>query len=181
MKEIIRISLKVILFPKKFWTDIFHRNVKLSFVTKYMLSLALIGPILSVFSMSVIGDISFKKSLLYAVTTYLLDIASVYIFAFLVSVIDKNIRLKTAINIAVFGSTPIWLSDIVDIYQPLRPLSTIGLLYSLYIIYMAIKLKSPKGHKIVGLLLFIFILLYVLNAAIAESIVKNPLVKQIIV
>ncbi len=181
MKEIIEFALKVTIFPKKFWIEVFHRNIQKSFILRYVLTLALIGPVLSLFSMTVIEGITLKKALFYAVTTYIMDIISVYVYAIIVRLLDREIDLQSSLKISAFGSTPVWLSDIVDIYQPLRPLSTLGLIYSLYIIYMAIKLKSPKGYKIVGLLLLIFIVLYVLNSLIAESIVQNPIVKQIVV
>jgi len=181
MKETIEFALKVTIFPKKFWLEVFHRKIPKSFILKYVLTLALIGPVLSLFSMTVIEGITFKKSIFYSITTYIMDIISVYIYAVIIRLLDKEVDLQSSLKISAFGSTPVWLSDIVDIYQPLRPLSTLGLLYSLYIIYMAIKLKSPKGYRVVGLLLFVFIVLYVVNSLIAESIVQNPIVRQVIV
>ena len=181
MKEIIKLAIKIILFPKKTWYEILHKEISYLFIFRYVLLLALIGPILSFFSMFFLEGIYLKKTIAYSLTTYFLDIISVYAFAVFIRIFDKSISFATALKISAFGSTAIWLSDIVDIYQYLRPLSIIGFLYSLYLIYMGLKLSSKKDLKYIVGLLIIFSALYGINSLIAESIVQNPVIKEVII
>ena len=180
MKEILKLAIGFILFPKRSWYKVFHSKVSNLFILKYVLVLALIGPTLSFFSMHIIEGIPLRKTVLYALATYFMDIISVYIFAWIITLFDRKISYKDALKISAFGSTAIWLSDIVDIHQILRPLSIIGFLYSLYLIYMGLKLKSQKDIKTILVMLILFGILYALNSLIAESIVQNPVVKNII-
>ncbi len=177
MKEVLKIALSVVLHPEKFWIEIYSRKISYKFVAKYVFLLALIGPVLSIISMHFIERIPLNKTILYSVTTYFMDIISVYIYAYFVIKSNKKLDFNTALKITAFASTPIWLSDIVDIYQLLRPLSSLGLLYSLYLLYTAFKVKNAKKDFILFALI-IFILLYTLNSLIAESIVQNPFIEK---
>ena len=178
MKEILKTALSVVLRPKKFWIEIYSRKISYQFIAEYVFLFALIGPVLSIISMYFIERIPLNKTVLYSVTTYFMDIISVYIYAFVVK-FNKKLDFNTALKITAFASTPIWLSDIVDIYQFLRPLSSLGLLYSLYLLYTAFQVKNAKKDFILFALIT-FILLYTLNSLIAESIVQNPVIAKLL-
>ncbi len=181
MRSIFKLAIKMILFPKRTWHEILHKRIVGIFILKYIAVLALIGPVLSFFSMYVIEGLEIKKVATYSIVTYTFDIASVYIFAIFIKIVDDSINYKTALKISAFGSTAIWLSDIVDIYQYLRPLSILGFLYSLYLIYMGLKLTLKKDIKYIAVLLIIFSILYGLNSLVAETIVQNPVIKEVII
>ena len=176
--KMLKVVLNILLKPKYFFEKLLQEKLEISFVIKYMLLLNLIGPVFSFYSMHFIENISIGRSFLYAVSTYILDIISIIIFTYLVERLEKK-DFQFLFTLAVFIYTPIWLSDVVDINQYLRPLSNLGLLYSLVLLYIAFSTLEMKNKKI----LFyegVFILLYMLDAFIAEMIVQNPWVKMLI-
>ncbi len=176
--KMLKVVLNILLKPKDFFEKLLQEKLEISFVIKYMLLLNLIGPAFSFYSMHFIENISIGRSFLYAVSTYILDIISIIIFAYLVKRLEKR-DFQFLFTLAVFIYTPIWLSDVVDINQYLRPLSNLGFLYSLVLLYIAFSTLKMKNKKI---LLYegVFILLYMLDAFIAEMIVQNPWVKMLI-
>ncbi len=175
----LRLAFSILFKPKKFLQKDFLEKISSSFALKYMLLLALIGPILSFYSMFVSEGIPLGKTIFYCVTTYILDIVCVYTFGYFVFFLEKKEDFSTYFKITVFSSTAIWISDIVDISQILRPLSTLGLLYSLYLLYVAFKNFSVPRKRILAYII-VFVILYMLNALVAESIVQNPLVAKIL-
>ncbi|NPA53925.1 MAG: hypothetical protein GXO21_04585 [Aquificae bacterium] len=177
--NILKLAFSILLKPKDFLQKDFIEKLSYSFTLRYMLTLALIGPILSFYSMFIIENISIGKTILYCITTYVLDIICVYIFAYILSFFEKEGNFFTFFKITVFSSTAIWISDIVDIHQILRPLSSLGLLYSLYLLYIAFKNFSIPSKRILAYI-SLFVILYILNALVAESIVQNPLVAKIL-
>jgi hypothetical protein len=174
--NILKTAFFAVLRPKDFFKT--FKDIPLNFTLRYMFTLALIGPILSFYSMFVIENIPLWRTVLYGITTYFLDILCTYIFAFILYKLEKRERFDLYLKLAVFSSTAIWLSDIVDIHQMLRPLSTVGLLYSLYLLYVAFSYMRISAKRIF-VYIFIFIILYVLNALIAEAIVQNPIVARL--
>ena len=117
-----------------------------------------------------------NRVIAYCLLIYFLDILSVFLFTFYLSKV-LNMKFIEAFNISVFATVPVWISDIVDIYQPLRPMSVLGLLYSLYILFTWLKDLNVKSA---GIHLAVYVFLYFANALISEAIFKNPLVKKIL-
>ncbi len=138
--------------------------------------LASIGSILSFISLYFFEREPLEKVIFYSLVIYLLDILSVLLFGFYLAIF-LSVKYTEALNISVFATVPVWLSDVVDIYQPLRPLSVLGLFYSVYILFLWFKnlnARNPKFHIVV------YILFYFANALISEAIFKNPLVRKIL-
>ncbi len=168
-----KVILKIIFKPKEFFKGDIYKVYSLPFLIFYMLILNSIGPFLSLYSMHVKEKIPLSQALLYSISTFFLDIFSIAIFAFfLYKKTDKD--LYTAFKVSLFIYTPIWLSDFVDISQILRPLSSLGFIYSLYLLYLWLKLSSLRG---IPLYMVFFTILYLLDAYIAELIVQSPVVK----
>ena len=151
---------------------------KLSLKTLFLIALvlALIGPTLSFFSLQSQGNYSEKVAITYAISTYILDFLHLFILGLVINEIS-NIDLKSSLKIAIFAYYPMWIFDFVDIYQPLRPLSNVGLLISFIVLYKL--LKSDLGRNKLIILLMLHLVLYGLNALIAESIATNPVLKKI--
>jgi len=179
----------LIFSPKNEWNKIFQEDsTGFSVFKEYGLRLALIGPFLSFYSLYFEENYSISTTLLYSITTYILDLLSVLIFAFILSKISKNygqqINFDTALKFITFIYVPIWLSDVVDIYQPLRILSNIGLIYSFYLLYTGltnlIKNENLDIKKFFIICSGIHLGIYVLDALISEIIVMNPLIKDLI-
>lgn len=179
MKKIITTIFSVLFKPKEFFQHLLKHKVESSFLLIYMILLNLIGPTLSFYSMHFIEHISISRSLLYAIVTYFLDIICIFIFAYFVNFLEGEKNFYLFLEITIFVYTPIWLSDIVDLNQYLRPLSNLGLLYSLALIFVAFSNIGIKRRNIF-LYIFAFLILYVLDAFFAEMIVQNPWVKMLI-
>ena len=171
---LLKLGLKVITRPREALHHLKTVSLKSSF--SYAFVLASVGSILSFVSLYFFEGENVFKVITYSLLIYILDIISVVCFGFYLSIWGK-IDIKTALNISIFATTPVWLSDIVDLYQPLRPLSTLGLLYSIYILFLW--LRSLKLKKIL-LHVGTYLVLYILNAFISEVFFQNPLVKKIL-
>lgn len=154
--------------------EVLQKSPRVSLI--YAFILASIGSILSFISLYFFEREPLEKVIFYSLVIYLLDILSVLLFAFYLAVF-LSVKYTEALNISVFATVPVWLSDVVDIYQPLRPLSVLGLFYSVYILFLWFKnlnARNPKLHIVM------YILFYFANALISEAIFKNPLVRKIL-
>ncbi len=172
------IPIYIFLRPFKTWMYILNR-VNLKFSVIYMLILASIGPIFSFYNIHFIENFPIQKALTYSLTTYFLDTSFSFLFAYILTIILK-IDFEKALKISIFSQTAIWLSDIVDISQYLRPLSNIGLALSLYSLYFVLKKILNIELKYIAVLIAIFLILYSLNAFISEMIFTNPYLKMIL-
>jgi hypothetical protein len=191
MKIIFKRVFNLLIKPSEAWEEIFKlRESKVDLFLNYGFTFALIGPILSFYSLYFQEKYPIKKVLTYSLTTYILDLITVIILSLLVLLVlrifKKTKNFDYAFKIALFIYIPIWLSDFVDIYQPLRILSNIGLIYSFFILYKGLKISFQINLKIKKDLTFFLtisgthLLLYITNAFISELIVTNPFLKTII-
>ena len=136
------------------------------------LTLGLIGPVLSYFTLQSQGGYSQETALAYAATSYLLDVLSVVLFAlFLRS--RFGLSVKRAFYVSTVAYVPLWIFDLFDAYQQLRFLSNGGLLVSL--LYLKRKLESGFAGSAA-----LFAFLYVVDALVAESIASSSLFKEVI-
>ncbi len=191
MKIIFKRAISLLINPTKTWEELFKsRESKTDLFLNYGFTFALIGPVLSFYSLYFQENYQIKKVLTYSLTTYILDLMTVIvlsIFVFSIFKLFKNIKnYDTAFKISLFIYIPIWLSDIVDIYQPLRILSNLGLIYSFFILYKGLEvlfnlhLRNKKDLIFFTSIAVIHLVLYVLNAFVSELIVTNPILKSLI-
>jgi len=173
------IPLFILFRPFKTWMYIINQNVDIKFTILYMLTLASIGPILSFYNITFIEKLPITRAVLYSLTTYILDTTFSILFAYILKTLLKMDN-KKALKISIFSQTAIWLSDIVDISQYLRPLSNIGLALSLYSLYFVLKNIIKTKIKYVLILIAVFLFLYIINALISEMILTNPYLKEIL-
>ncbi|NPA12669.1 MAG: hypothetical protein GXO45_01640 [Aquificae bacterium] len=143
---------------------------------RYGITFALIGPVLSFYSITTQTGHSWQKALLYSITTYILDLAVVVVFSAVLSKILK-IPFSKMLSVYTVVNIPIWLSDIVDIYQPARILSSVGLLYSFVVLFRGLNFLRGEGYILACVL---HIILYTLNSLVAEMIVANPILAKLI-
>ncbi len=175
--EILKIIFEIIFSPRSFFESFLRKDLPLKIVVVYVFILNSIGPVLSFYSMHILEKIPLEKTVEYCVSTYILDIVSIVIFSLLFYAFEKRNNLVFFIKLFSLAYTPIWISDIADINQYLRPLSTLGLFYSIYILYTIFLFMDIFKTKIV-LYLLVFVILYILDAALAETIVKNPFLME---
>ncbi len=168
------LPLKILLKP----LEVLKEMERVSFYSAllYAFILASIGSILSFISLYLFEKENLIKVVSYSILIYVLDIMSVFLFAYYLKKF-KAFNFKKAFVLTTFATTPVWLSDIVDIYQPLRPLSTLGLIYAVYILHLWFKELGIRKYLFP---IAIYVILYFLNAIISEAIFKNPLLKNIL-
>jgi len=174
-----KIPFFIIFKPYETWKYVLKKDINLRFTVFYMFALASIGPILSFFNISFIEKLSTSKALTYSLVTYILDVSFSFLFAFILKFLLK-VDFEKALKISVFSQTAIWLSDIVDISQYLRPLSNIGLALSLYSLFFVLKNIFKINYKRLFIIIALFLILYILNALISELIVLNPYLKALL-
>ncbi len=168
--------LKVLIRPE-YWEKILRdKKTGWEYLVKYGLSFALIGPTLSFFSLRLQSGYPVQKAFLYSVTTYLMDLLMIIVFSYTISKLFKK-ELNPILKFYTIVNIPIWLSDIVDIYQPLRILSNAGLLYSFYVLWTGSKYLNIRKFYLFIAVIHIF--LYVINALVSELIATNPILKKL--
>ena len=123
----------------------------------YALVLAAIGPLAALIGGQVFGYsygfFSWKPplggALAYAVLTYVLSLASVYVLALIVDALAPNFggtkNQVNAVKVAVYSWTAAWVAGIFGLIPALAILSIIGL-YSLYLLYLGLPvlMKAPQ-------------------------------------
>ena len=176
--KLYKIPVLIFVKPRKTLKEIIKTEISPISIFVFMLILNSIGPLLSLYSLYITGSYTLTKSLIYAVGTYLLDIISIFVFSLFLNKSIKNFSLSDSFKFSVIIYTPIWLSDIVDINQYLRPLSSLGLIYSLFLLFLFLKIiNKEKGYILVAITLFL--LLYFFDSFIAELIITNPILEKI--
>jgi len=138
---------------------------------------AVIGPILSFYSLISQLEYSMNRALLYSLTTYFMDLLTVIIFSFFISVLSGK-NFEKILKSYVIVNIPIWICDVFDIYQPLRVLSNIGFLYSFFLLWVVINIQQLRRYAVFVILLHL--ILYILNALVSELIATNPLILNIL-
>ena len=177
--KLYKIPFFLLIKPRLVIKEVIETKFSLFSILLYMLVLNSIGPLLSIYSMYIKENLPIEKAVIYSVITYILDILSILIFSFFLSKTENNLSYKDSFQFSVIVYTPIWLSDIVDISQYLRPLSSLGLIYSLILLILLFKfLKKDKPYIFISLT--VYIILYILDSLIAESIITNPILKKLL-
>jgi len=170
--------LKGVFLPNKYLKKYISDNQSgWDYFIKYALTFGLIGPVLSFYSLTTQMKYSIGKAFLYSVTTYFMDLLVVLVFSYLVFRLFERDFHKT-LKMYVLVNIPIWLSDIFDIYQPLRILSNVGLIYSFYILYKVLESIDLKKKFII--LSVFHLVLYVIDAVLSEIIATNPVLLKLL-
>jgi len=168
--------IKLLLKPDKYWKDYLSLySTGREYLIKQALPLATVGPLLSFYSLQAQEGYATEVAFLYSATTYVMDILTVIVFAFILSKTAKK-EMDTAVKLSVGTNIPVWLSDVVDIYQPLRILSSLGLFYSIYLLWTGLEAVGLKKYRAFAVVLHLS--LYLINAFLSELIALNPLVKE---
>ncbi len=138
----------------------------------FLFLLSLIGPIISYFTLQTQSNYSKYTAILYGIFSLLLDLLSLFIFAFVL----KILKVKNPLKISLKAYAIMWIFDIFDLKQNLRFLSNIG--FFLSCIYLFNILKVKINLKIY--LIILWISLYILDALICELIASSPIIKAIL-
>lgn len=169
---------KVLIKPREYLGNIFSdKKSGWQYFFVYGFTFALIGPVLSFYSLTYQLSYSPDRTILYSLTTYFMDLLIVIIFSFLLSVLF-GVKFEKILKFYVVVNIPVWIGDIFDIYQPLRILSNLGFIYSFYILWIGIKILNLRKQAV--FIIGLHLILYVLNALLSEMIATNPLLLKIL-
>lgn len=147
----------ILLTPAAEWDKIAaETHTVKDLYTGWIMILAAIPAVASFIGLSIIGagafGISFRvpvvNGISHAIATYLLSLASVYVFALVIDALSPGFGgqkdFMQAFKVAAFAPTASWLAGIFGILPALSILSLLGL-YSLYLLYVGLPrlMKTP--------------------------------------
>lgn len=185
MEHIINRVKSILLSPKEALAGVKTEEMPLADTMKqYVAILAAIPPVSyfighALIGLPLIGRLSFGRSLLYAIVSYVIQLLLVIIFAKVIDALAQNFGgVKSEANsfkLAVFSFTPIWVAGVFYLIPALSALVFLGSLYGIYILYLGLPtlMESPKektvAYTVVSLV--IMLLLSVILYAIISAIV----------
>jgi hypothetical protein len=147
----------IILSPATEWEKISaETHTVQGLYTNWIMILAAIPAIAGFVGLSIVGvgafGLSYRVGIVagisHAIVTYLLSLASVYVFALIIDTLSPNFggekNFMQAFKVAAFAPTASWLAGIFQILPALSILGLLGL-YSLYLLYLGLPrlMKTP--------------------------------------
>ncbi len=180
----------IILKPKDTWEQIKGEETTIrDLYMSYAAILAIIPPVATFIGWSIVGmsfmgfsyRIPFASGAGYAVFHYVLSLIAIYAVAFIIDMLAPNFgsqkNMVSAMKVAVYANTPIWIASILFIFPALSPIVMIASLYSLYLLYLGLPvlMETPK-EKIVGYIIVVIIvsvIVFYLTGMIARVVIPS--------
>lgn len=177
----------ILISPKTEWEVIKNEQSTVAdLFTKYALILALIPVIAGFIGQSLVGISlgpfgSFKvpivNGLIYAVLYYILNLAGIYLVAFIVDALAPSFGatkdMLSSLKVVIYSYTAVWVAGIFQILPMIAILGIVGL-YSLYLLYLGLNIvKGSPADKVLGytvVVVIITIVIYFVIAAIVGAI-----------
>ena len=172
----------IILSPKTEWPTIAAESGDTAYLFQnYVAYLAAIPAVCRFIGLLLVG-IGIIPALIFAVINYVLAFVIVYILALIINALattfDGRKDFESALKVAVYSSTPVWLVGVFLLVPMLGFLTILGL-YSLYLLWTGLPplMKSPEGNKTLGYAVAIIvaaIVIYIVIGAIVGVLVGFP-------
>jgi hypothetical protein len=178
--DIVQRVKDVILKPKDTWPVIKTEPVTIKeLYTSYAALLAAIPPIasfigMSLFGISVMGvryRTSFGMGISHLIVSYVLTLIGIYVVAQIIDALAPSFNsqknLVSAAKVVVFSWTPSWVAGILFLIPALSPIGLLFSLYSLYLFYLGLPvlMETPQdkalGYFVVTILLSIVIFILI--------------------
>ncbi len=154
----------IILTPAKEWEVIKGENLTIvDIFTKYAMLLAAIPAVAGFIGYSLIGvsygfgtfRVPIGTALVWAIMQYILSLAGIFVVAFIMDALAPTFgcgkNLVAAVKVVAFSYTAAWVAGIINIIPALGILVGIASLYSLYLMYLGMKIvKEVPADKLVG-------------------------------
>jgi hypothetical protein len=154
----------IILTPAKEWEVIKGENLTIADIfTKYAMILAAIPAVAGFIGYSLIGvsygfgtfRVPVGTALVWAILQYILSLAGIFIVAFIMDALAPTFgcakNMVAAVKIVAFSYTAAWVAGVFNIIPALGILVGIASLYSLYLLYLGMKIvKEVPADKLVG-------------------------------
>lgn len=148
---------RLLISPQAEWDAIDKEPVDAQgVVVNYVAPLAAIPAAASFLGWSLFGVDGYKIGLVSAFAAaafgFALSVGMVFVFAFVINALAPSFGAQRsfpqALKVAAFAPTAFWLSGIFGLAPALRLLTLVGLLYSLYLVFIGLpKLMKPAADK----------------------------------
>jgi len=179
----------ILMKPKDEWVKIKIEPTPIpQLFMSYAVILALIPAVAQFIGYGLIGQripfigmirASLGSALFRAIIFYILGLASVYAFGFIINMLAPSFGSKqnpeNAMKLAVYSMTAIWIGGIFYIFLPLAILAMLAGLYGLYVLYLGFDgglMDTPKD-KVIGycvVSIVVYIVLYAVVSVIIGSV-----------
>jgi Yip1 domain len=186
--EIVQRVQSILLKPKEEWVKIKAEPATVpGLFTSYIMVLAAIPAVFQFLGNVMVGSRlplvgvfrwPIGRALAYAVVSYVLSLAAIYILALIVNELAPNFssakNMTNALKLAAYSMTPGWAAGVLAIIPGLWPLAVMASLYGLYILYLgfdAPMMETPKdkipAYMVVSIV--VAIVIYVVLGWIAKG------------
>ena len=186
--DIVQRVQSILLKPKEEWAKIKSEPTTVAAIfTSYVMILAAIpagfqflGNLLVGRRLPLVGVFRWPigRALGYAVVSYVLALAAVYVFALIINELAPTFsstkNMTSALKLSVYSMTPGWLAGVLYIVPGLWALSVVASLYGIYLLYLGFDtpmMETPKD-KIPGymaLSIVVVIVIYVVLGWIVKG------------
>jgi len=146
----------------------------------YVAPLAAITPVASILGNLLFnGGLSFSASVVFGVIAFAMALASVYVLGLIASKIAPSFGgkddLAQGLKLVAYGYTASWVAGIFSLIPALALISTIGGLYSLYILYtgtsVMMGVPQERSAAYTAVVILVAIGLYIVIATILGAVI----------
>lgn len=188
----------ILLKPKEEWVKIKDESITISqLFTSYAVILAAIPAVAHFIGFGLIGfsrplgwaRYGIGNAFFYGILYYILALASVYAFGFVINLLAPSFASKqdpvNAMKLAVYSMTPAWVAGVFYLVPLLGWLAVIASLYGIYILYLGFStpLMGTAKDKIVTYLvvsIIVYAVLWIIVAVILGGIFAAAVVYRAI-
>lgn len=177
----------ILIRPKNRWPEIRDEETTIrDLYLPYVIILAGIPVLARLIGSTVIGmsffhvryRTPFFDALGYAVLSYALSLAGMYVFAFIIQLLAPRFlsekSITKALRLTVYSSTAYWVAGVLFMVPDLHLAGFILSLYGLYLLYLGlpVMLATPKKEVLpfFGLIIAVGFILFVLTSLLATLI-----------
>ncbi len=189
--EIVERAKRILLQPSQEWPVIkTEATTTIDLYRNYIVPLAAIGPVASLFGLSVIGisipfvgtyRVPFGTGLSHAVVQYVLTLAGVYVLALVINALAPTFAGEKseiqALKVAAYAGTAGWVAGIFGLIPALSVLGILGL-YSLYLLYLGLpilmKVPPEKALGYTAAVIVAALVLFLIIGAVSHAFISYP-------
>ena len=142
----------ILLSPKQEWQVIDDEATSVGgLYLGYIVPLAAIGPVASSIRMALFGisvpsmgtyPVPIGAAVRQGIAQYVMALVGVFVLALIIDELAPYFRVEEnryqALKVAAYSSTPVWVAGIVGLFPMLNILRLVGLLYSLFLLYLGL-------------------------------------------
>lgn len=168
---IIKRVIAIITKPTEEWEVIKNETMTVGdMYTKYAIFLAAIPAIAGFIGNALIGTSvmgftvkwPISNALVWAILMYVFSLVGLFVAGFIIDALATTFGAQkdmvSSMKVAVFANTPVWIAGILYIIPALGLLVMIAALYSLYLLYLGLKIvKNPPQDKLMGYFIVVLI------------------------